>query len=410
MNNSRGYTFQKHRNWKSRFSVSLHLMNWVSGGEGGMRTRWNALKQTASTKSDRRPCDNDKENGQIMCELKTFSFSMVRLLFSDTPKPLIIWWCAISRVLAKHENCISQGRIRKNANLCSFHLNEKFDFPTRTHWGTWFFCAMISLGPCTDYESMRNAQNRCITTNSILKKIIDSHSKSSDRRFCVCLLPPSLSLSFSLYQSSNSFQINQFWCGNDGHRVNSGVLVFNVTGCLRVSHIQREKSSILKREIRSQNSEIPKIEKNFMCSRVFKSNQIKGNRMELSLRRLFTIGVYIMCVFIVCEIGRISAQRTILDKFINEYRSFRGGLFKFVGRSDTESAYLWNLKRQVTTTTKWWSIITQDLKTTWKKIHQILFGFDVPWWWWDRSFYWLNRKMHCTTLSVSKFVSFIHSN
>lgn len=124
-----------------------------------------------------------------------------------------------------------------------------------------------------------------------------------------------------------------------------------------------------------------KIEKNFMCSIVlFNLNQIKGNKMELSLKRLFTIGVYIMCVFIVCEIDKISAQRTILDKFINEYRSFRGGLFKFVGRSDTESAYLWNLKRQVTTTIK----MMIDHYTSFKmkrkkKIHQILLGFDIPW-------------------------------
>lgn len=69
--------------------------------------------------------------------------------------------------------------------------------------------------------------------------------------------------------------------------------------------------------------------------------------MELSLKRLLIVCAYTICVLIVCEIGTISAQRTILDKFIDEYRKFRGGLFKFVGRSDTESSYLWNLKRQV---------------------------------------------------------------
>lgn len=117
-----------------------------------------------------------------------------------------------------------------------------------------------------------------------------------------------------------------------------------------------------------------------MFSRVFNLNQIKGNKMELSLKRLFTIGVYIVCALIVCEIGKISAQRTILDKFINEYRSFRGGLFKFVGRSDTESAYLWNLKRQVTTTTTKMMIDHYTrLETKRKKIHQILSGFDIPW-------------------------------
>lgn len=69
--------------------------------------------------------------------------------------------------------------------------------------------------------------------------------------------------------------------------------------------------------------------------------------MKLSFKRMLTIYVYIICLLIVCEIDTINAQRTFLDKFINEYRIFRGGLFKFVGRSDTDSAYLWNLKRQV---------------------------------------------------------------
>lgn len=69
--------------------------------------------------------------------------------------------------------------------------------------------------------------------------------------------------------------------------------------------------------------------------------------MELSLTRLLTVYMYINCVLIVCEIGKINAQRTFLDKFITEYRTFRGGIFKFVGRTDTDSAYLWNLKRQV---------------------------------------------------------------
>lgn len=162
------------------------------------------------------------------------------------------------------------------------------------------------------------------------------------------------------------------------------------SSCIQTSRGVYECSTYTKKKIidfasiLNRNSVIEfgssKIEKNFMCSRVFNLNQIKGNKMELSLKRLFTIGVYILCVFIVCEIGKISAQRTILDKFINEYRSFRGGLFKFVGRSDTESAYLWNLKRQVTTTTKkWWSITSQDLKRSDKKIHQILLGFDIPW-------------------------------
>lgn len=69
--------------------------------------------------------------------------------------------------------------------------------------------------------------------------------------------------------------------------------------------------------------------------------------MELSIKRLLTLCTVIICSLISCEIGVINAQRTFLDKFINEYRSFRGGLFKFVGRTDTNAAYLWSLKRQV---------------------------------------------------------------
>lgn len=60
-------------------------------------------------------------------------------------------------------------------------------------------------------------------------------------------------------------------------------------------------------------------------------------------------------IFVVCFIGAsilldvkpVDAQRTLLDKFIKEYRSLRGGLFKFIGRSDTDSSYYWNLKHQV---------------------------------------------------------------
>lgn len=67
------------------------------------------------------------------------------------------------------------------------------------------------------------------------------------------------------------------------------------------------------------------------------------------------IGFGRILIFVVCFIGTsilldvkpVDAQRTLLDKFIMEYRSLRGGLFKFIGRSDTDSSYYWNLKRQV---------------------------------------------------------------
>lgn len=69
--------------------------------------------------------------------------------------------------------------------------------------------------------------------------------------------------------------------------------------------------------------------------------------MELSLKRLVTLFSYVIVVGSLYEFSAIHAQRTFLDKFINEYRAFRGGLFKFIGRSDTDAAYSWSLKRQV---------------------------------------------------------------
>lgn len=67
-------------------------------------------------------------------------------------------------------------------------------------------------------------------------------------------------------------------------------------------------------------------------------------------KRHWTFYIYIVCLIILFEINSVHTQRTFLDKFINGYRKFRVGLFKFVGRSDTDAAYLWSLKRQVTGT------------------------------------------------------------
>lgn len=69
--------------------------------------------------------------------------------------------------------------------------------------------------------------------------------------------------------------------------------------------------------------------------------------MKLSTKRWLMVYIYIIAFIILCEIGAVHSQRTFLDKFINEYRKFRVGLFKFIGRSDTDAAYQWNLKRQV---------------------------------------------------------------
>lgn len=74
--------------------------------------------------------------------------------------------------------------------------------------------------------------------------------------------------------------------------------------------------------------------------------------MAILFKRWLFICVAIVCVIICNQISTIHAQRTFLDKFINEYRKFRVGLFKFVGRSDTDAAYMWSLKRQVSETQK----------------------------------------------------------
>lgn len=42
----------------------------------------------------------------------------------------------------------------------------------------------------------------------------------------------------------------------------------------------------------------------------------------------------------------VQTQKTSLDRYLPEYRTFRESLFKIIGRSDTDAAYLWNLKRQ----------------------------------------------------------------
>lgn len=60
-----------------------------------------------------------------------------------------------------------------------------------------------------------------------------------------------------------------------------------------------------------------------------------------------TFGVYIVILLLFCDIRTAHSQRTILDNFISEYRVLRRGLFEFIGRSDSSSAYYWNLKRQV---------------------------------------------------------------
>lgn len=69
--------------------------------------------------------------------------------------------------------------------------------------------------------------------------------------------------------------------------------------------------------------------------------------MAILFERWLIICIAIVYLIICCQISTINAQRTFLDKFINEYRKFRIGLFKFVGRSDTDAAYSWSLKRQV---------------------------------------------------------------
>lgn len=72
------------------------------------------------------------------------------------------------------------------------------------------------------------------------------------------------------------------------------------------------------------------------------------HRITMMLRTVsITFGAYIVILLLFCDIRTAHAQRTVLDNFINEYRTLRYGLFKFIGRSDTSTSYFWNLKRQV---------------------------------------------------------------
>lgn len=84
----------------------------------------------------------------------------------------------------------------------------------------------------------------------------------------------------------------------------------------------------------------------------FEKNKLKikkNTKMRLSvkLRRFLVVGVYIVSISILLDVSRVDAQRSFLEKFINEYRVLRGGLFKFIGRSDTDASYYYNYKRQV---------------------------------------------------------------
>lgn len=98
--------------------------------------------------------------------------------------------------------------------------------------------------------------------------------------------------------------------------------------------------------------------------------------MELLLKRQFIVSICIIYLVNDYEICTVNAQRTFLDKFINEYRTFRGGLFKFVGRSDTDSAYIWSLKRQVTNN-HLISIRFCSCDTKAKKIYEIIVSIDT---------------------------------
>lgn len=62
---------------------------------------------------------------------------------------------------------------------------------------------------------------------------------------------------------------------------------------------------------------------------------------------LFSIYCTIVIVINFRDIITVNGQRTSLDKYLNEYRVFRNSLFKYIGRSDTTSAYIYNLKRNV---------------------------------------------------------------
>lgn len=61
---------------------------------------------------------------------------------------------------------------------------------------------------------------------------------------------------------------------------------------------------------------------------------------------LYSIYCTMLIVFNSCDI--VNGQKTSLDsKFIYQYRAIRSSLFKFIGRSDTNAIYNYNLKTSV---------------------------------------------------------------
>lgn len=61
---------------------------------------------------------------------------------------------------------------------------------------------------------------------------------------------------------------------------------------------------------------------------------------------LYSIYCTMIIVINLCDI--VNGQRTSLDsKYINQYRTFRSTLFKFIGRSDTTAIYNYHLKTHV---------------------------------------------------------------
>lgn len=67
----------------------------------------------------------------------------------------------------------------------------------------------------------------------------------------------------------------------------------------------------------------------------------KKNRIKMNFPKPLIILILLSVIVII-----VNSQRTSLDAFVKEYRILRNGLFKFIGRSDTNESYLWNMKRR----------------------------------------------------------------
>lgn len=62
-------------------------------------------------------------------------------------------------------------------------------------------------------------------------------------------------------------------------------------------------------------------------------------------------------ILLICATVIVCGQITFLDNYITSYRKLRTNIFHFIGRSDTETAYKWNLDRGVIYTHRYRNLI-----------------------------------------------------